>query len=198
MTRRLTPLSARGRPSAAASPMPTSTCSSAAAFRRASSRARPCLPTARLTATPGSRRSSTARSITSTPPGICRTTRARRRCRIISATRGSPSRPSAWPCATRPRTPPSGRTAAPTPIITTSAMATRRRRPPSPRLRPPCAASGTTGAPCWNFAARHRRSTPACAPCSLTATGSGTSTVRSAATCPRPATSARTTSRSSA
>mgnify|MGYP003238906283 CR=1 FL=1 len=74
-------------------------------------------------ATPGSRRSSTARSITSTPPGICRTTRARRRCRAISATRGSPSRPSAWPCATRPTIPPSGRTAAPTRIITTAAAA---------------------------------------------------------------------------
>ena len=44
MTRRPTPPSARGRPSAAVSPMPTSTCSSAAASRRASSRVRPCPP----------------------------------------------------------------------------------------------------------------------------------------------------------
>ena len=118
-------------------------------------------------ATPGSRRSSTARSITSTPPGICRTTRARRRCRATSATRGSPSRPSAWPCATRPTIPPSGRTAAPTRITTTSAAVTRRRRPPSPPRLPPCAASGTTGAPCWSFAARRRRSTPACSRAAL-------------------------------
>lgn len=80
-----------------------------------------------------SRPSSTARSTTLTPRGICRTKGARRHCRTISATRGSRSRRRAWPCATRRTRPGSGRTAARMPTTTMSAAAIRRRRRPSSR-----------------------------------------------------------------
>ncbi len=180
----------------------TSTCSKRGGIpARASSRVRPCPPTARREQPRlGAAGSSTARPSILRPHLGPAGRRARRRCRIISATVVPLSRPSAWPCATRPRTPPSGRTkAAPNAdnyyvrngytaaeaSIAAAAAAVRSQwddgravlefRCETPEvLRPGMRSLLFDRDRLWDV------------------------TVRSAATCPRPATSARTTSRSSA